>query len=110
MKRTLKALWNDQNGFVVSAELVLVMTIGVLAMIVGLHAVSKSVVQELNDVASAFGAVNQSYCYNGLQHCGHSNFKGSGFKDGSDNCDCTIIVQTRPRVKFQRGGFGPEGR
>jgi hypothetical protein len=110
MSRTLKALWNDQNGFVVSAELVLVMTIAVLAMLVGLHSVSKSVVQELNDVASAFGAIDQSYCFNGLQKCGHSHVSGSGFSDRNDNCDCTIIVQTPPRVKVQHGGWGAESR
>ena len=110
MTRTLKSLWNDQNGFVVSAELVLVMTIGVLAMLVGLHAVSKSVVQELNDVASAFGAIDQSYCYNGLQMCGHARVSGSGFRDRADNCDCSIIVQTQPRVKVDRSGWGPEAR
>ena len=32
----LNQLWNDEAGFVISAELVLVLTIAVLAMIVGL--------------------------------------------------------------------------
>jgi Flp pilus assembly pilin Flp len=111
MKRTLNALWNDENGFVVSAELVLVMTIGVLAMIVGLHSVSKSVVQELNDVASAFGAIDQSFCFGGLKKKRHhAEVSGSGFNDRNDDCDCSIIVQTHPRVKTDRGGWGPEAR
>lgn len=110
MTRTLKALWNDQNGFVVSAELVLVMTIGVLAMLVGLHSVSKSITQELNDVASAFGAIDQSYCYAGLKKKKHhADVAGSGFSDRNDDCDCSIIIQTPPRVKVQNG-FGPESR
>ncbi|MCH8840979.1 MAG: hypothetical protein IH831_09980 [Planctomycetes bacterium] len=111
MSRTLKALWNDQNGFVVSAELVLVATIGVLSMIVGLHSVAKSVAQELNDVASAFGAIDQTYCYSGLakkRH--HTKVHGSGFTDRNDDCDCSIIVQTHPRIKVDRGGYGPEAR
>jgi len=111
MSRTLKALWNDQHGFVVSAELVLVMTIGVLAMLVGLHSVSKSIVQELNDVASAFGAIDQSYCFAGLKkNKHHAETSGSGFRDRNDNCDCTIIVQTPPNVKVDRGGWGSEAR
>ena len=111
MIRTLKALWNDQNGFVVSAELILVLTIGVLAMLVGLFSVSKSITQELNDISSAFGAIDQSYCYAGLKKKKHhAQVVGSGFKDGRDDCDCTIIVQPPPRIKRDRGGRGPEAR
>jgi len=111
MTQTLKAFWNDQNGFVVSAELVLVLTIGVLSMIVGLHSVSKSVTQELNDVASAFGAIDQSFCYGGLKKKRHhAEVSGSGFYDRQDDCDCSIILQPGPRTKVDRGGRGPESR
>jgi Flp pilus assembly pilin Flp len=103
----VKQLWQDESGVVVSAELVLVLTITVLAMVVGLHAVSKSVAQELNDVSSAIGALDQSYSYDGFSKkskCGeHSKFAGSGFKDRRDDCDCEIIVQTKPKVKVDNG-------
>ena len=109
MSHTLKALWNDQDGFVISAELVLVATIGVLSMVVGLHSVAKSVTQELNDVASAFGAIDQSYCYSGLEKKQHNTkVHGSGFSDRNDDCDCSIIVQTYPSIKVDRGGHGSE--
>ena len=66
----MKSLWNrfaeDERGFVISAELVLVMTLGVLSMVVGLQAVSSAITQELNDVANAFGAVSQSYNYRSI--------------------------------------------
>jgi len=55
----LRAFWNDEHGFIVSAELVLVGTIGVLSMVVGLSAVSRSVTNELYDMADAFNSVNQ---------------------------------------------------
>ena len=45
----LNALKNDENGFVVSAELVLVGTICVLGMIVGLSELSFNVNQELEE-------------------------------------------------------------
>ncbi len=102
----LRTLWNDECGFVISAELVLVMTIGVLAMIVGLNAVAKSVVMKLNDISNAIGAIDQSYYYKGLQKRHHAWVAGSGFKDGEDHCDCSPIRQPRPRVKAQ--GSGPE--
>jgi Flp pilus assembly pilin Flp len=79
-------LWNDDAGFIVSAELVLIATIAVLAMVVGLAEVSHAVNQELEDVASAFGAVNQSYAVYGTS--GHKgNTGGSGFGDIADFCD-----------------------
>ena len=48
----LNALKNDENGFVVSAELVLVGTILVLGMIVGLTELSYGVNEELEDLGS----------------------------------------------------------
>ena len=59
MKTTFKQLWADEDGFIVSAELVLVSTITVLSMIVGLTALSHSINKELYDVANAFQSVNQ---------------------------------------------------
>ena len=56
----LNALKNDENGFIVSAELVLVGTICVLGMIVGLSELSFNVNQELEDVGSAVGNINRA--------------------------------------------------
>lgn len=92
MKNILTQLKNDENGFIISAELVLVATIAVLSMIVGLSEVANGINQELEDVASAFGAVNQSYYHNGFDgHQGQSY--GSVYNDGSDYCDdeCDIV-------------------
>ncbi len=54
-------LMNDEAGFIVSTELILVATIAVLALIVGLSEVAMAVNQELEDVASAVSSSNQSY-------------------------------------------------
>ena len=82
----MKCLLNDENGFVVSAELILVATIVVLGLIVGLAEVRQAVVEELEDVASAIGSINQGYCFSGLQtRKGHVN--GSRFQDHADFCD-----------------------
>jgi hypothetical protein len=79
-------LWNDDAGFIVSAELILIATIAVLAMIVGLSEVAHGINQELEDVASAFGAVNQTYAYHGTS--GHkASIGGGGFGDLVDFCD-----------------------
>jgi hypothetical protein len=57
------ALKNDENGFIVSAELVLVGTILVVGMIVGLTELSYGVNEELEDLGSAIGSINQTYHY-----------------------------------------------
>ena len=84
-------LAHDERGFVVSAELVAVATIGVLGMVVGLSEVAHAISQESEDVASGFGSIDQSYsvtmgqspsaCLDG------SYFYGSGFSDSADFCD-----------------------
>ena len=80
-------LWADEAGFIVSAELVLVSTILVLGMTVGLSEVSFAVNQELEDVASAFGSINQSYRYEGMFDRGKATIAGSRFGDHHDYCD-----------------------
>ncbi len=90
----LYRLWNDQAGFVISAELILVATILVIGLIVGLTTVRDQVVQELGDLALAIGNVNQSYTYNGVT--GHTAATaGSQFDDEPDFC--------------QEGGIDPPG-
>ncbi len=52
----------------------------------GLSEVAFGVNQELEDVGSAIGAINQTYTYNGVT--GHKgSATGSHFYDTKDNCD-----------------------
>ncbi len=82
----MKSLLNDECGFVVSAELIMVATITVLGLIVGLSEVRQAVSEELEDVASAIGSMNQGYCFTGLQTC-KATTNGSHFQDANDFCD-----------------------
>ena len=87
----MKSLFNDENGFVVSAELILVSTIVVLGLIVGLVEVRQAISEELEDVASAIGSINQSYSYAGLltkKAC----LSGSRFSDNKDFCDSEFDI------------------
>lgn len=97
----LNNLWNDENGVIISAELVLVLTIAVLATVVGLSEVAVAVNTELNDISNAIGALNQTYNYTGFagtdRHGKHKSFvAGSGFVDSTDDCDlnttCDIVI------------------
>lgn len=79
-------MWNDDKGFVVSIELVLIATIAVIGLITGLTAVRDGVVSELSDVAGAVQDINQSYTINGV--VGHSAVTaGMDFLDANDHCD-----------------------
>jgi hypothetical protein len=98
----LRNFWNDESGFLVSSELVLIATICVIGLIVGLVEVQWAVVGELNDVSDAIGSLNQSYQFAGFtstktQGTGGNRTKaqvaGSIFIDTVDECDnnqCTI--------------------
>ena len=84
--KCLNRLWKEEAGAIVSAEVMLVMTILVIGMIVGLKSVRDSVVTELADVAQALANVSQSYSYSAVS--GHHAYTGGGvFTDGRDFCD-----------------------
>ncbi len=94
----LNALKNDENGFIVSAELVLVGTILVLGMIVGMTELSYNVNQELEDLGSGIGAINQTYYF--TLACGRKGeVVGSTNLDFQDECDnsCEITCNSPAR-------------
>lgn len=97
----MKNLFNDENGFVVSAELILVATIVVLGLIVGLAEVRQAVNEELEDVAAAIGAINQSYTYSGLK-TPKSCMSGSRFFDDADFCDSQFDLVGTPAIDEDR--------
>jgi hypothetical protein len=86
-----RALWNDETGVVIAAELVLVLTVVVLGIIVGLSEVAVAINTELNDLSNAFGALNQSFGFGGFHAVDGWKTKsfvvGSGFTDKVDDCD-----------------------
>ena len=95
----LNQLWNDEAGLVISAELVLVMTIAVLATIVGLSEVAVAVNTEINDVSNAIGAMGQTFAHTGFLGFGGkltSVSFGSRYVDTADDCDtntsCDLVT------------------
>jgi len=88
----ITAFVHDEHGFIISAELILVATVLVLGMLVGLSQVQNAVVSELNDVAHAIGALNQTYYFSGFHArkwfgWTKSRTTGSAFYDLVDTCD-----------------------
>ena len=96
---TIRNLWNDDAGFIISAELVLVATIVVIGMIVGLTSVRNQVVQELVDVGQAVGNMSQSYAYAGVAKKDMAYTDGAGYIDKADFC----------QAQYQAPGTSPGG-
>ena len=96
----LFALWDDEDGVILSAELVLIGTILILGMIVGLVGLQTAVVAELSDLGNSFGNLDQSYQTSGVTSLKFNGVRastaGSSFFDSPDSNDCndcnTIIV------------------
>lgn len=55
--------FNDESGFLLSTESLLLGTIGVLGLIVGLAEVRNAAVQELGDFSQAVAMLSQDYEY-----------------------------------------------
>ena len=109
-----KTFLNDDAGFIISAELILVATIVVLGLIVGLSEVQHAVVSELNDVADSVGSINQSFSYSGVASVKKggkikAQLAGSFFNDQQDECDnnqCSLSCDPPSRESPKRGGGG----
>jgi len=89
-------LIHDENGFAISSELMLIITLMFCAAAVGWGAVKDSLASELNDVSNAIGAVSQSYHVTGFRKNKqwgkpHAECAGFGFNDRADECDCQIL-------------------
>ena len=93
MNNLFTSLLNDENGFLISAELILISTIAVVGIVVGLSEVSSAVNNELEDVASAIGSLNQSYYVSGKHSSGKGCTDGSSFEDEYDTCDSQWDIQ-----------------
>ena len=87
-----KQFWQDEAGFIISAELVLVATMLVIGLVVGLSKVQHAIIGELGDVADAIGSLDQTYSYRGFadrsaRGAAKSSSRGSSFRDYADECD-----------------------
>ena len=92
MLRLANDLWNDQAGFVVSAEMVLISTVGVVGVGTGLVCLRDAVNRELTEVGCAISALDQSYCYTGFH----------GYKDHP----CCPVIKAHTAGSSYSGSWG----
>lgn len=108
----LRQLLNDESGVIISAELILVLTIAVLAMIVGLSEIAVAINTEMNDLSNAFGALDQSFAtvkYVGADTKVKWILGSATFKDAVDDCDlntsCDIVGGASATATVEGGSF-----
>jgi len=83
---TLRCLLEDEDGFVVSSELMLMSSLVVLGLLVGLESARSAVTAELSDVVGSMQDLNQSFSVDGIVYH-NSNVAGFDFVDDTDECD-----------------------
>ena len=79
----LKTIWKDERGFIASTDLILIGTVLILGSIVGLATMRDEIVQELGDIATAIGQLNQSYSFAAFNN-GQFSVAGSSYTDMAD--------------------------
>lgn len=84
MRSMLLKLWRDDAGAIIATEWVFVVTILVIGLVSGLKAVQMAVLNELEEVAAAIGAISQTYSYGGASGC-------CAFSNGSTFTDTTNL-------------------
>ncbi len=88
MQSIVDRLWRDESGFVISSELIFIMTIVVIGLLTGLVTVRDQVITELADVADAVSEVDQSYSFAAIT-ASIGSVAGSTFADAADFCEQT---------------------
>jgi len=73
-------LWNDERGAVVTSELVLLGTVGVVGATVGAQKLSKALNEEMTDLAHSIRSLDQSYTIPERKTCFGAWSAGSCFK------------------------------
>ena len=121
MLNLLKALRQDEHGVILSTEIVIVGSLLVIGLITGLACLQKSVNGELQDLAGAIGALDQSYSYSSFRKAGtmgrccaytagssYSNCEYNSQKHG-DIVGCCETTQVQASACGACGGFSTTG-
>ena len=82
---TLTIKKGKEGGFVLTTELVLIVTILVLGLIVGMVSMRDALNAEMEDVAEAVGALDQGYAFDGIANLQNTaSIAGSAWSDTAD--------------------------
>ena len=106
----MKKFIRNEDGFLISTELVLIATIAVLGLLAGIVEVRDQVFQELGDFSQAVAQLDQTYVYNGVytefSRDAESDFTRGG--DYRDSEDAQAIVNADAGGISVNGASDPE--
>ncbi|HTN76098.1 MAG TPA: hypothetical protein VL096_12655 [Pirellulaceae bacterium] len=93
----LKNLWNDEGGAILTIEIVLVMTILVIALVTGLSSLRDGIITELSDVGQAIGNADQSFTVGGTRAASSAtpNFGFLDQRDFADGGNTSAFINSR---------------
>lgn len=86
--RLCQRFWQEEDGAILSSELLLVSTLLVVGLVAGLDATRSAILTEMSDVSAAIGTMNQSFSVSGITSPNAST-AGSMFVDSVDQGDPT---------------------
>lgn len=94
MKNLVRKLWANEGGFVISVELILIVTILVIGLVSGWTMLRDAVLTELADTAQAVGAIDQSFAVGGANYgpniASSGSFSWIDAPEGADNLATTV--------------------
>lgn len=83
---------HEEDGFIISSELLLLGTIAVVGLLVGLVSIRDSVLLEFDDFSRAVGLLDQSLSYAGVTD-GGATTAGGLFQDSADEDEPGGLIQ-----------------
>ena len=82
-----RRFWREEEGAIVTSELLLIATLLVIGVVAALAAVRAAIVTELADFSSSIGTMNQSFSVGGTASADGSFTGASAFADAADAGD-----------------------
>jgi hypothetical protein len=95
------SFWNDDRGFIVTAEAALLVTMAAVGVTVGVHSAAKSVDAELRQVSRAFRSLDQSYVHYGFAKRGAAT-AGSGYQQEPVEDSLAELKRYEDRLERER--------
>ena len=101
MAKYIQQFLRDESGLVITAELIMIITVAVISLSAGWGAVASMLAEELEDVANSVGSLDQSFSYSGLSAGEHATCSGGGFTDSNN----TVNVSTNTSFNASVAGI-----
>lgn len=103
----LSRFFSDESGLVITAELILIITVAVIALVAGWGAVATMMAEELEDVGNMVGALDQSWQASGFIARNHGRSNAMGFADARTAVN--VVANTASSATVGGLGYSASG-